>query len=316
MHAISMRTFGGPDVLELVEVPDPQPRRAHLLVDVTRSGVNYADVHVRGNSYLAPVELPYIPGNEVVGVTEDGRRIAALTHGGGYAEKALVHQRVAFDIPDEVSDDQAAALTLQGNSAWHLLFTCAQLQRGQTVVIPAAAGGLGSLAVQLAKEAGAKVIALASTGKKRELAASLGADAVVDSATADGLTERILEAAHGPVQVALEMTGGETFHATLAAIAPRGRLVVYGYAAGETAAVPTTAIMEKSITVTGFWLPHLYAERTALPTSMAALFAAVRSGTLRPVIGSTYPLGEAARAHHALAHRTAVGKLLLGSAEK
>ncbi|MFI9100888.1 zinc-binding alcohol dehydrogenase family protein [Streptomyces fildesensis] len=311
MRAVLMRRFGGPEVLEIAEVPEPQPRRGHLLVDVTRAGVNYADLHARGDTYLAPVALPYIPGNEIVGTTEDGRRVAALTQGGGYAEKALAHSLVSWHIPDDVTDDQAAALALQGNSAWHLLFTAARLTSGERVVIPAAAGGLGSLAVQLAQRAGAKVIALASSDEKRRTALSLGADAVVDSSTADGLTERILEAAGGPVQVALEMTGGATFHATLAAVAPRGRLVVYGYASGEHATAPTALLMEKSITVTGFWLPHLYTERNALPTSMNALFSAVGSGELRPLVGEVLPLAEAARAHESLAARTSTGKILL-----
>jgi NADPH2:quinone reductase len=314
MRAITMRQFGGPEVLELAEVPDPQPRAGHLLVNVTRAGVNYADVHVRENTYLAPVELPYIPGNEVVGTTQDGRRVVALTRGGGYAEKAVVRSRVAWDVPDDITDEQAAVLALQGNTAWHLLFTVAQLTSGQSVLIPAAAGGVGSLAVQLAKQVGAKVVALASTEAKRQLAKELGADAVLDSSTTDGLTERILDAAGGPVHAALEMTGGQTLRATLAAVAPRGRLAVYGYASGETCDVPARMLMEKSITVSGFWLPHLYADRNALPMSMRALTAAVRSGDLRPLIGASYPLAEAAQAHRDLAARTQTGKLVLATA--
>ncbi|GAA1909476.1 quinone oxidoreductase family protein [Streptantibioticus ferralitis] len=314
MRAITMRRFGGPEVLELTEVPDPQARAGHLLVDVTRAGVNYADVHVRGNTYLAPISLPYIPGNEIVGITADGRRIAALTIGGGYAEKAVVHRRVAWDIPDDVTDDQAAALALQGNTAWHLLFTAAQLTSGQSVVIPAAAGGVGCIAVQLAKQIGAKVIALASTEAKRRLAMDLGADAALDSSTTVGLTERILDAAGGPVHAALEMTGGPTLQATLAAVAPRGRLAVYGYASGESGTVPTQLLMQKSISVSGFWLPHLYSDRNALPMSMKALTAAVRSGDLRPVIGGAYPLAQAAQAHRDLAARTQTGKLVLTTA--
>jgi NADPH2:quinone reductase len=314
MRAITMRQFGGPEVLELAEVPDPEPRAGHLLVNVTRAGVNYADVHVRENTYLAPVELPYIPGNEVVGTTQDGRRVVALTRGGGYAERALVHRRVAWDVPDDITDEQAAVLALQGNTAWHLLFTVAQLTSGQSVLIPAAAGGVGSLAVQLAKQVGAKVVALASTEARRQLAKELGADAVLDSSTTDGLTERILDAAGGPVHAALEMTGGQTLRATLAAVAPRGRLAVYGYASGETCDVPARMLMEKSITVSGFWLPHLYADRNALPMSMRALTAAVRSGDLRPLIGASYPLAEAAQAHRDLAARTQTGKLVLATA--
>lgn len=314
MRAIVMREFGGPEVLQLADIPEPEAKAGHVLVNVARAGVNYADVHVRGDSYLAPVDLPYIPGNEVMGTTSDGRRVVALTRGGGYAEKALVHRRVMWEVPDDVTDEQAVALALQGNSAWHLLFTAAQLTSGQSVVIPAAAGGVGSIAVQLAKRAGARVIALASTEDKRRIALDLGADVVVDSSGGD-LTERILEAAGGPVHVALEMTGGDTFHQTLAAVAPRGHVAVYGYASGELAEVSTRTLMEKSITLSGFWLPHLYTDRSALPTSMRALFAAVSSGDLRPVIGKTYGLGDAGSAHYDLAARSESGKLSLDTAK-
>jgi NADPH2:quinone reductase len=310
VRAVVMREFGGPEVLRIDDVPEPEAKAGHVLVDVVRAGVNYADVHVRGDSYLAPVTLPYTPGNEVLGITGDGRRVVALIRGGGYAERALVHRRIMWEVPDDVTDEQATALALQGNSAWHLLFTVAQLAAGQSVVIPAAAGGLGSIAVQLAKGAGAKVIALASTEDKRKTALELGADAAVDS-TGDELTDRILEAAGGPVHVALEMTGGDTFHRTLAAVAPRGRVAVYGYASGELAEAPTRTLMEKSITLSGFWLPHLYTDRSALPMSMSALFSAVGSGDLRPVIGKTYALGDACTAHQDLAARAETGKLSL-----
>ncbi|WP_329394064.1 zinc-binding dehydrogenase [Streptomyces lydicus] len=310
MRAIVMREFGGPDVLRLEEMPEPGPRGGHMLVDVTLAGVNYADVHARGDSYLAPVELPYVPGNEVVGTVDGGRRVIGLCRGGGYAERTLLHRRVTWDVPDAVSDEQAVALALQGNSAWHLLFTSLRITEGETVVVPAAAGGVGSLAVQLAARAGARVIGLAGSAEKRKLAQELGAHAVVDS-TAEDLTERILDAAGGPVEAALEMTGGATFARTLAAVAPRGRLAVYGFAGGDLASVPTRDLMEKSLTVSGFWLPQLYADRTALPTSMKALFDAVEDGSLTPLTGAVHPLGDAARAHHELAARTGTGKLAL-----
>ncbi|WP_445517263.1 quinone oxidoreductase family protein [Streptomyces sp. NEAU-174] len=275
--------------------------------------MNYADMHVRDDTYLVPVTLPYIPGNEVVGRTAEGKRFVGLTLGGGYAEQAHVHRRTAWEVPDDVSDEQAVALCLQGNSAYHLLHTVADVKSGQTVVIPAAAGGVGSIAVQLAKGIGAKVIALASTKEKRQLAEDLGADATLDS-TSENLTEEIKEAASGPVQVALEMTGGPTFHAIAAALAPHGRLAVYGYASGQTTDVSTKVLMEQSISVSGFWLPSMFGDRNALPTSMKALFNAVRANSLRPVLGHVYPLHEAGAAHAALAARTHIGKLCLDTA--
>ncbi len=297
MRAIVMREFGGPEVLRLEDVPDPEPARGQILLDVRLAGVNYADVHVRGNTYLAPVELPYVPGNEVVGTTPEGKRVVALTRGGGYAQKAAVHRRLQWEIPDEITDEQAVPLALQGNSAYHLLFTVAHITKGQTVVIPAAAGGVGSLAVQLACRAGARVIALAGT---------------VDSSDEEGLTDRILDAAGGPVHAALEMTGGRTLQQTLAAVGPRGRLVVYGFAGGQLADVPVHTLLQNSITVAGFWLPHLYADRTLpLAASMRQLFDAVGNGTLKIVTAGTHPLADAAKVHHALNSRSSMGKFSL-----
>lgn len=307
-----MREFGGPEVLRLEEVDDPEPRRGEVLLDVRLAGVNFADVHVRGNTYLAPVELPYIPGNEVVGVTPTGKRVVALTQGGGYAQKTAVHRMLNWEIPDDVTDEQAVPLALQGNSAWHLLFSAVQVTKGEKVVIPAAAGGVGCLAVQLATHAGATVIALASTAEKRELALELGAAAVVDSSSDDGLAERIREAAGGDVQAALEMTGGETLRQTLDALAPRGRLAVYGFAGGNMADMPTHTLLEKAITVSGFWLPRLYSDRNLpLKASMKSLFDAVGNGTIKIVHGGTYPLADAAEAHRVLKSRTGTGKFSL-----
>ncbi|WP_369387481.1 zinc-binding alcohol dehydrogenase family protein [Streptomyces sp. CG1] len=312
MRAIVMKEFGGPEVLRLEDVPDPEPARGENLLDVRLAGVNYADVHVRGNTYLAPVELPYIPGNEVVGTTADGKRVVALTRGGGYAQKVAVHRRLQWEVPEEITDEQAVPLALQGNSAYHLLFTVAQITKGQTVVIPAAAGGVGTLAVQLAHRAGARVIALAGTDEKRRLALELGATAAVDSSDEDGLTERILDAAGGPVHAALEMTGGTTLRRTLDAVGPRGRLVVYGFAGGQLADVPVHTLLQKSITVAGFWLPHLYSDRTLpLAASMRQLFDAVANGSLKIVTGGIHPLADAAKVHGVLNSRTGTGKFSL-----
>src|SRR4051812_27593166 len=151
MRAIQINRFGGPEVLELVDVPDPSAASGFEVVDVTAAGVNYADTHQTENSYLSTTSLPMVPGSEVVGRTADGRRVASLVGVGGYAEKALAPAGVTFDVPDEVGDAAAVALLVQGLTAWHLLRTCARVQPGESVVVHAAAGGVGTLAVQLAK---------------------------------------------------------------------------------------------------------------------------------------------------------------------
>ncbi|GAA3879584.1 quinone oxidoreductase family protein [Streptomyces sedi] len=310
MRAVVMERFGGPEVLRVVRVPEPSPGPEELLIDVVRAGVNWTDVHARTNSSWAPVELPHVPGAEVVGRTADGRRVVGLTLAGGYAERAVVDRRMAWEVPEDIGDDEAMPLPLQGQAAWHLLFTVARIRPGQRVLVPAAAGALGSMAVQLAAEAGARVVALGSTEERRQLALALGAEIAVDSAP-DGLAERVRETAGGPVEVALEMTGGAVLHETIAALAPRGRLVIYGCVGGAPTDLPTRALMERSVTVSTFWLPHLREAGAALPTSMAALYDAIRRGTLRPMNGGVYPLGEAPAAHRALTARTHLGKLAL-----
>src|SRR3954465_11295496 len=151
MRAIQISEYGGPEVLELVELPDPVATEGFDVVDVTASGVNFADTHQTDNSSLSTTSLPQIPGSEVVGRTADGRRVAALVGSGGYADFALAPAGLAFAVPDEVTDGAALALLVQGLTAWHLLRTCARIQPGESVVVHAAAGGVGTLAVQLAK---------------------------------------------------------------------------------------------------------------------------------------------------------------------
>ncbi len=313
MRAVQITQFGGPEVLRLVELPDPEPHDDLVVVDVTSAGVNYADTHATENSYLAPQTLPMVPGSEVVGTLPDGTRVAAFTMTGGYAEKSLVHPGAVFPLPDEVSDGQALALLVQGLTAWHLLRTSTHLQPGESVVVHAAAGGVGTLAVQLAKAWGAgNVIAVASTEDKLELARSLGADSTVLAGT-DTLKEDLQAANDGrKVDVVLEMVGGATFDASLVALAPFGRLATFGMAS-RTPPSPTQAgaLMARSQAVVGFWLAHCFSRPEMLQPQMAELLAMVAAGTLRPLVGGTYPLGEAAAAHEALRSRGTVGKLVL-----
>ena len=311
MKAIQIKEFGGPEVMELADVPDPEPGDGQVLVDVARAGINFADTHVTRNDYLADQQLPLIPGGEVSGRTPDGRRVAAMLATGGYAERVAVPEAWLVSVPDEVSDEQAAGVLLQGLTALALVHQCARLEAGETVVVEAAGGGTGSLAVQLAKRAGARVIALASSEEKRQLAARLGADATVDSRAAD-LREAILDANGGEkVDAVLEMTGGDAFEACLRTLAPFGRLVVFGNASREQNQVPTGHLMRSSRAVIGFWLVHLLARPDLAAPMVSQLLAAVAAGELEVVIGDVYPLSEARRAHEELAARRTQGKLLL-----
>ncbi len=311
MKAIQIEQFGGPEVLEYRDVPDPEPGEGEVLVEVARSGINFADTHATRNDYLAEQQLPLIPGAEISGRTPDGTRVAALLGGGGYAEKVVVPESLLIPVPDEVDDDSAAALLLQGLTAMALVRRCARVEPGETLLVEAAAGGTGSLSVQLGKRAGAKVIGLASSEEKRALVERLGADAAVDS-RAENLEDAILEANGGAkVDAVLHMSGGEAFDAELAALAPLGRMVVFGIASREQRQVSTGALLQGSKTVVGFWLIHLLMRREIVAPMIGELLAAVGGGELEVTVGDVYPLSEAARAHEDLIARRTTGKLLL-----
>jgi NADPH2:quinone reductase len=316
MRAIQMSEYGGPEVLELVELARPEPAEGEVLIRVARAGLNFADTHRRTNSYIAKDTLPLVPGAEVAGVREDtGERVVALCGDGGYAEYATAPAALTFPIPDGVDDATALALVLQGLTAWHLYRTCGRVAAGESVVVHAAGGGVGSLAVQLGHPLGAgRVIATASTQDKRDLALELGADAAVDGA-AEGLTERLIEANLGaPVDVVFVMAGGPVFDASLAALAPFGRLVVYGIASGEGNTVRSGRLMSSSRAVVGFWLMHCIGRPTMIDEALADLFARVARGELRVVTGPAYPLEQAAQAQTDLAERRTTGKVTLDPA--
>jgi NADPH2:quinone reductase len=314
MRAIQISEFGGPEVLELVELPDPVPAEGEVLIRVRRAGLNFADTHQRTNSYLSEAKLPLIPGSEVAGVRDDtGERVVAMCGGGGgYAELATAAEAFTFPVPDGVDDETALALLLQGLTAWHLYKTCAHVAAGESVVVHAAAGGVGSIAVQLGKAFGARVIATASSEDKRRLALDLGADAATD-ASAEAMTERLIECNDGRrVDAVFEMSGGEVFEQSLRALAPFGRMVVYGMASGRPPRdIATGTLMRHSTAVIGFWLIHCLGRPEMVQEPLADLFARAARGELRAVIGGTYPLSEAGRAQADMQARRTTGKLLL-----
>jgi NADPH2:quinone reductase len=315
VRAVVITEFGGPEALQLVEDhPVPEPGDGQVLVKVSRVGINFADTHARENSYLAPYELPLIPGTEVAGEV-DGRRVVALTGTGGYAEYAVAPEVSVFPVPDGVSDAAALALVVQGLSAWHLLKTSAKLVEGESVVVHAAAGGVGSLAVQLARRYGAgRVIATASSEEKRALALELGADVAVDP-NEDDLNAALREANGGnKVDVVLEMAGGRVFDQSMRALAPFGRCVTYGLASREPNQVSNGGLMRRSQAVVGFWLMHCFGRPGMVAEPLQELFGLVAAGDLRVVEGQTYGLSEARRAHEEMQARKTSGKLLLDPA--
>jgi NADPH2:quinone reductase len=308
-----MTEFGGPEVLRLVELPQPRPGPEEALIEVARAGVNFADTHIRTNSYVRKATLPLVPGVEVAGVRADtGERVVAMLDAGGYAEYAVARRELTFPIPEGVEDGAALALLIQGTTAWHLYRSAGRVAAGESVVVHAAAGGVGSLAVQLGRPLGAgRVIATASSAEKRELALRLGADAALDS-DPQGLTERLIEANGGhPVDVVFEMAGGEAFERSYGALAHFGRLVVCGIASQQPNQVSSGSLLRHSRSVVGFYLFHCLERPGMFGEALADLFARAAAGELQVHLGGVYPLEQAAQAHVDLRERRTAGKLLI-----
>lgn len=322
MKVIKFEEFGGPEVLKWSDAEKPQPKSGEVLIEVKSSGINYADTARREGQYVVPTALPYVPGSEVAGVIVEigsevrnfskGQRVVALIESGGYSQYVAVDERVLTPIPDNVDFDQAVALPLQGLSAYHILKTMGRLAPGETVLIHAAAGGVGAIAVQLAKIFGAgKIIATASTDEKLAHAEKMGATHVVNYSE-DGWVEKVKEITEGKgVDVALEMVGGEVFNQTVKCLAPFGRLVIFGAASGQQATFNPGQLMRKNQSVIGFFLPQIMRNPELFQQSFKELLGYMASGQLTLTIGGSYPLEEAARAHQMLQGRKTIGKLVL-----
>ena len=314
MKAIQISAFGGPEVMQYVDLPDPIAGESEIVLDVTAVGINYADTHQTENSYLSPQTLPLVPGIEVTGIHE-GKRYLASVSSGGYAQKAIAQKAALIPIPDQVTDQQALCMLVQGSTAWHLLRTMGSVKPGQTVVVHAAAGGVGTIAIQLAKLWGARVIAVTSTQSKIDLAKSLGADEVVDAHEPE--LSKALRAANGGrgVDLILEMVGGTTFDQSLLALGNFGKLITFGMAS-RTAPTPIHpgSLMHGSKTVSGFWLANCFGKKELMSDVITELFELVADGKLRPIIGATFPLSKAADAHRAMLARATTGKIALDPA--
>jgi NADPH2:quinone reductase len=311
MRAVVIERFGGPEVLAISEVARPDAGPGEVLVQVSLAGVNFGDTHQREGQYVADREVPFVLGGEVAG-TVDGKRVVALLDTGGYAEHAVAPAARVFPVPDGLGDEAALALLVQGLTAWHLFRTAAKLAEGETVVVHSAAGGVGGLAIQLAKPMGAgRVIATAGSEERRARALELGADVTVDPETGD-LTGALLDANAGePVDVVLETAGGRVFEQSLQALAPFGRLVAYGNSTREKVRVSNAALLKTSRAVVGFWLYHCLERREMVEPALADLFDRAARGELVPQVGETYPLSQVRRAHEDIAGRRTTGKLLL-----
>ena len=323
IKAITVEEFGEPEVLRYEDVERPAPGEGEVLIEVRSAGVNYADTMRRRDQYLVPQELPFTPGSEVAGVVSEvgegvenasvGDRVVSLLDSGGYAEYAVAPAGSLIPLPEGLDFDDAAAVPLQGLSAYHILKTSGSLKEGESVLVHAAAGGVGTLAVQMAKLMGAgMVIATASTREKLDLAKFLGADVLVNY-TEDDWPEKVLEATDGEgVDIILEMVGGDEFlQKNLQCLAVFGRMVVYGAASGEMGSIVPAGLMNNCHSVVGFWLIQVASRPDLFIPSLQEMLGWISSGDLKLILGGAYPLEEAEKAHSDLEGRKTTGKLIL-----
>lgn len=315
MRVVWLTELGGPGVLVPGDAPDPRPGADQVVVDVAYANVTFVETQFRATGF-GPFEphLPMVMGNGVGGVVTEvgtgvdtglvGRRVVTSTGGsGGYAERVAVDAAGLVDVPDGLALDAAVAVMADGRTAL-LLVRAADLGDGDRVLVEAAAGGVGTLLVQLATAAGAWVVAAAGGEAKTALASDLGADAVVDYREA-GWPDTVRDTSGG-LDVVFDGVGGAIGRAAFELLAPGGRMLSYGLASGEWAGIPEDSAKERGVSLV---------KATGTPEELRALtaraLAETAAGRLRPVIGQRFPLERAADAHAAIESRATVGKTLL-----
>jgi NADPH2:quinone reductase len=322
MKAVRVEEFGEPEVLRYEDAERPEPSMGEVLVEVKSVGVNFADTMRRRNQYVIRQEVPFVPGSEVAGIVtelgegvegvEVGDRVVSLVGEGAYAEYALASSQALIPIPDGLDFDTAAAIPLQGLTAYHVLKTSGRLQEGESVVVHAAAGGVGTLAVQMAKIMGASpVIATASSQEKLDLARDLGADVLIDY-TEEDWPEKVREATGGDgADVILEMVGGDFVQKNLLCMNAWGRMVVFGAASGDRGEISPMELLRKNHSIIGFFLPQVMSRPDLFVSSLQEMMGWISSGKVRLTLGASYKLQDAEQAHSDLEGRKTTGKIVL-----
>jgi NADPH:quinone reductase len=319
VKAVQFEKIGGPEVLKLVDVPTPDVRPGMVLIRNHAAGLNFADNFFIRNEYAIKPRLPDIPGMEGSGVVEavgegvqgvkPGMRVAAISQK-TYAEYILASAKFVFPIPDNISFAQGAAFPIQTLTAWHMLHTVEKVKPGQTVVVHSAAGGVGIVAVQIAKAAGARVIGTVSNDNKAALVRQYGGDEVINYETQDFSAEVMRITNKRGAEIILDAVGKPTFEKGVKCLAPLGHLIIYGRGGGLPDPFNVFRLMEKSTKISGFVLPVVYGT-DLMSAGVEASFNLMREGKLKMVVGKTYPLAQAADALRFLASRGSTGKLVL-----
>lgn len=321
MKAIEVAAFGGVETLELVELPEPEPGPGHVVIDVEAAGVNYADVMMRRGLYVGGPKPRFVPGLEVAGTVTAvgegvtnaavGQAVMAAVPQGGYAERASAPAAVVMPRPAGMSAQAGAAFPVNFYTADFSLHFAGNVQPGQTVLIHAAAGGVGTAAVQLAKLAGARVIATASSREKLDRVAELGADVLVDYTKEDFLEVVRRETDGAGVELVLESVGGDVFEKSVAALRPLGRIIVFGIASSDVRRPDPRDMLFRNIWVIGLHIGSLMMIPSIVGPASERLFGQLASGKIAPQVGHVLPLEEAAKAHELLSNRANYGKIVL-----
>jgi NADPH2:quinone reductase len=329
MKAIQFSRFGGPEVLEYVDVAEPVPVADEALIEVTAAGVNYPDVRERMGVYnraetkVGGVVLPRIAGLQVAGYVRKigdrgdssllGRKVLALLpKGGGYAQWAVTPSGMTVPLPESADDVQMAALPVQGLTAWLTLQASTELRPGESVLVQGGAGGVGSLAIQIAKALGAgTVIATAGTEEKRSITRVLGADFAVDYEKPDWPKAVLAHTAGRGVDIILESIGGEIFEQNFECLAPFGRCIIFGSTRGPGKPFEPRRLMSKSQSMTGLYLPFFFRRPELIRRGMKFLVEQVLVGKLRAQVAQVLPLSRTFDAHQLLEERKVIGVIVL-----
>jgi len=320
MKAILFDQLGGPEVLKLGEAPKPEVRPGWVLIKNHAIGINFADNFFRQGQYLIKPKLPDTPGLEAAGVVEavgpnvehikPGMRVTAIGTR-TYAEYCVASATQVMPLPDFVSFEEGAAFPIQTLTAYHMLHTAHQTTPGQTTLVHSAAGGVGIVAVQIAKAAGARVIGTVSSDSKINLVKEYGAEAVINYATQD-FAEEALKLTNGKgVDLILDAVGKPTLEQGLSCLAPFGHLILYGRAGGVPDPVNLMSLFQKSLKVSGFVLYTVSAMPDKHHEGIEKSFQLMDQGKLKMLVGKTFPLADAAEAHRYMESRQSVGKLVL-----
>ncbi len=344
MRAVVVRRYGPPEVLEWREVPDPKPEAGQVLIRVRAVGINFADILARLGVYSNTPRPPFVPGLEIAGIVEEvggtrkevakaspsalkpGDRVVALTRFNAYAEQVAVNSEQAFGIPEAMSFEEAAAIPVNYLTAWQSMFEMGNLRRGDRILITSAAGGVGVAAVQLAKARGLVTFAVAGPSKQ-EFLRQIGVDHPIDY-TRENFLEVVRRVAPEGIEMALDAVGGKSYAQSYKCLGPMGRLVVYGFstvvgakgkisylrAAKEMLQTPRfhpLKLIDRNIAVIGVHIGKLGGKSSIMKGQLEEILRMYHSGQVKPVVGRTFPLAEAASAHGYIHDRKNIGKVVL-----